>query len=193
MGSVFELYRDRAQEYSVAGKANELIFATRKGRGTTVSSINNDKAGLMQDNTLFSNADLCTEVSSGDTYYIVAKQSSTDATRCLLKKTNATIDIVRITRHFTASKVNDYDYEVPLYTAIPCFYEEISGRMMQYDAGLKATSTRRFLVPKLDFRLLDRIKINGNNACIDVINESSYPGLLSVQTSADTRPYKVIP
>lgn len=190
--SVFELYRDRAQEYSVPTKSNELIFTTRKGRGTTVSAINNDKTGLMQDDTLFSNADLCTEVVTGDTYYIVAKQSSTDATRCLLKKTNAVIDIVRVTKHFTASKVNDYDYEVPLHTSIPCFYEEISGRMMQYDAGLKATSTRRFLVPVMTFKLLDRIKINGNNAQIDVINESSYQGLLQVQTSVDLRNTKSI-
>lgn len=190
--SVFEMYRDRALEYSVPTKTNEPIFTTRKGRGTSVSSVNNDKTGLMQDNTLFTNGDLCTEVSTGDTYYIIAQQSSTDATRCLLKKTNAVIDIVRVTKHYTATKVNDYDYEVPLHTSIPCFYEEISGRMMQYDAGLKATSTRRFLVPVLNFKLLDRIKINGNNAQIDVINESSYPGLLQVQTSIDLRNTKPI-
>lgn len=189
--SVFELYRDRAEEYSVQGKANEPIFTTRRGRGTSASVVNNDRSALMPHDTKYVNGDLCTKVSDGTTYFIVAQQFSSDAVNCQLKKTNAVIDIVRIKKHFTG-KVNDYDYEVPLFTKVTAFYEEISGKMQQFDMGLKQTSTKKFLVPKLDFALIDRIKINGQNAQIDVINESSYPGLLSVQTSVDTRSTKVV-
>jgi hypothetical protein len=190
--SIFDFYIDRAEEYSVPGKANELMVTTRKGRGNTVAAINNDKSALMLDTTMFSNGDLCTEVNSGDTYFIVAKQSSSNAIRCQLRKTNATIDIVRITQHYTGSK-NDYDYETPLHTNVTAFYEDVSGKMQQFDASLVSKATRRFLVPKLDIKLMDRIKINGTNAQIEVINASSYPGLLSVQTSNDIRVTKVIP
>lgn len=190
--SIFDMYRDRAEEYSVPGKRNELLVTTRKGKGNTVSAINNDKSALMQDDTTYVNGDPCTNVNTGETYFIVAYQRSTESTRCQLRKTNATIDIVRITQHYTGTK-NDYDYEAPLYTNITVFFEDITGKMQQYDASLLSKATKRFLVPKLDIKLMDRIKINGINAQIEAINASSYPGLLSVQTSNDIRVTKVIP
>ena len=187
--SIFDMYRDRAEEYSVPGKANELLVTTRKGRGNTVSAINNDRSALMQDDTTYANGDPCTNVNTGDTYYIVAYQRSTDAKRCQLCKTNAIIDIVRVTPHYTGTK-KDYDYEVPLHSSITAFFEDITGKMQQYDASLLAKATRRFLIPQLDIELMDRIKVNGHNTQIEAINASSYPGLLSVQTSNDVRPIK---
>lgn len=189
--SIFDMYRDRAREFTVTNKANESMFLTRKGRGNTVSAINNDKSALMQDDTKLDNGDICIEVDNGDTYFVIAKQSSIDANRCQLRKTNCTIDIVEIKKHFTG-KVNDYDYEVPLHTSVTAFYEDVSARMQQYDMGLLSKSTRRFLVPVLDFKLTDRIKFNGEIMMVEGINATSYPGSLWVQCSPDTRKTKVV-
>jgi len=186
MPSVFGYYRDRAEEYLVPSKTNELIVATRNRRGSSVTAMNNDRAGLMQDNTLFSNGDLCTNVTSGDTYFITAQQSSTNATSCMLKKTNTTIDIVRVTKHYTGAN-QDYLYEVPLFSSVTAFYEDVSGKMQQYDSGLLSTSTRRFLTPLLNYKLLDRVKFNNEPMQIDGINTSSYPGLMWIQCRPDTR------
>jgi hypothetical protein len=181
--SVFDFYRDRAQEYSVQGKSNELMVATRKGKGATVSAVNNDKSALMQDNTAYTNGDLCTNLATNEKYFIVAKENSRDASRCQLKRVNCVIDIVEVKKHFDAKRLNDYDYEVPLHTNVSAFYEDISARMQQYDAGLLSKSTRRFLTPKLDFKLTDRIKFNGKAMMVEDINTSSFQGMLWVQCS----------
>jgi len=190
--STFDLYRDRSQEYSVTGKVNEYIATTRKGRGSSNSVVNNDRAGLIDGNTLFVNGDLCTNVSDGDKYFITAMQSSTDVVSCILKKTNATIDIVRVTKHYTGAN-QDYLYETSLYLAIPAFYEDTNTKMAMYDSGLLSTSTRRFLVPLSPLvKLLDRIKFNGEPMQIDGINTSTYQGMLWIQCSKDTRVTKVV-
>ena len=190
--SVFDMYRDRAEEYKVTGKPNELIFATRRGRSTAVSSVNNDKSAYLDANTTYTNGDLCTKVSNGDSYFITAMQRSQDAVNCQMKKTNCVIDIVSIKKHFT-NKANDYDYEVPIHDSITAFYEEISGKQQQFDMGIKASTTRRFIVPTMkDFAILDRIKMNGDNMMIEVINAAEVQGMLRIQTCPDMRKTKVV-
>lgn len=186
MPSVFGYYRDRAEEYSVPGKANELIVTTRKGKGRTVSAINNDLAGLMQDNTMYVNGDQCTNVNTGIAYFITAQQSSTSATNCLLKKINCSIDILRISKHYTGTTY-DYDIGTLLFSAVPSYYEDITGKMQQYDLGLKSTSTRRFMTTMLNLKLLDIIRFGTDNMQIDGINTTTYQGLLWIQCSPYTK------
>lgn len=178
------------QTVSIPSFPDEQWSITRVGRGKTSDSINNKFQALIPKATNIAIGNLVS--SDGKDYFVLTKEKSFVNTVCQLKKANATIDILRVTKHFTASKVNDYDYEVPLHTEVTVFYEEISGKMQQYDLGLSPKSTKKFLVPKIPITLLDRIRINGTNACVEVINESSYPGLLSIQTSVDNRPTKNI-
>lgn len=180
--SNFNFYLDRAEEYLIEGKSNELIFATRKGRTESVNAMNNHKMALLQDDTVITNGDLVTNVGSGVKYFVVGRQSSTDANGCQLQKVNATVDILRLQKHYTGSNY-DYDTGLLLHSALPSYYEDVTGKMQQYDLGLKSTSTRRFLLPTLEIKLLDIIRFNSEYMQIDGINSSSYPGLLWVQCS----------
>lgn len=176
---------------SITGFPDEQWSITRIGRGKTENSINYKFQALVPKNTKTVIGNIITSESKN--YFVTTLEKSFINTICQLKLSNATIDIVRVTKHFTATKVNDYDYEVLLHTAVTAYYEDVNGKMAQYDQGLLSTSTRRFLVPMLSVKLLDRIKHGNDNLRVDGINTSSFPGLLWIQCSNDTRPYKVIP
>jgi hypothetical protein len=177
------------QTVSIPDFPDEQWSITRVGRSKSTGSVNTRFEALVPKNTNVTNGAIVTI--GGEGYFVTTLERSFINTVCQLRKANATIDIVRITPHFTG-KVNDYDYEVPLFTDVTTFYEEITAKQQQYDMGLLAKTTRRFLVSMLNFATLDRIKLNGKLMQIDDISASKYPELYQVQTSNDTRPTKVI-
>jgi hypothetical protein len=183
--SVFNFYIDRAENYTVVGKSNELIFVTRKGRRESATAMNNDKLGLLSDNTAIVVGDIVT--TAGINYFVVSKQSSTESTSCQLRKANCVVSIVRIVKHYTNGTF-DYNIESPLFSDVPSAFWDITGKMQQYDLGLSATTTKKFLISKLDVKLLDRIKVGVELFTVDVIGTSEYEGLLSIQCSPDKRP-----
>lgn len=175
---------------SIPSFPDEQWSITRVGRGKSSNSINYQFQALIPKNSKVVIGNLVSV--TGEDYFVTTLEKSFVNTVCQLRKTNATIDIVRVTKHYTATKVNDYDYEAPLFTSVTAFYEDVNAKLAMYDAGLLSTSTRRFLVPLLSVKLLDRIKHNNENLRVDGINTSSYPGLLWIQCSVDTRATKVI-
>jgi len=186
--SVFAMYIDRAEEFYIEGKGNELIATTRKGRSVSVSSINNDKFGLLQDNSNISNGDLVTNIKTGIKYFVIGKQRSTDAVQVQLSKCNATVDIVRLAKQYINGNYTGHSIEQLLHSNVPAIYQDITGKMQQFDSGLLSTSTRRFILPGLsDVMLLDRIKLNSDNGQVDVINTSMYENLHYIQISSDKR------
>jgi len=173
---------------SIPNYPDERWSLTRVGRGKTSSSINIRHQALVPRNTNAMIGDIVT--SENISYFVTTMEKSFINTVCQLIKSNAIIDIVRVTKHIVG-KVIDGDYEAPLFTLVTAYYEDITGRMQQFDAGLKSTSTRRFLTPILGYELLDRIKFDDEPMRIDGISTSAYPGLLWIQCSPDIRVTKV--
>lgn len=178
------------QTVTIPGFSDEQWSITRVGRGKTQTSINNQFQALVSKNTNVTKGAVVT--SEGEGYFVITLEKSFVNTVCQLRKTNATIDIVRVTKHFTLNsqglQVQDYLYEVPVSLCVPAFYEDITGKMQQYDQGILATSTRRFLIPmNSNVKLQDRIKFNSENMVITAINSSLFPGLLQIQTMVDSR------
>ena len=175
---------------NIPSHPDEQWSITRVGRGKTSASINNQFQALVPKNTNATTGNIV--AIDGVAYFVLTLEKSFVNTICQLRRTNATISIVSIEKHFTPTKVNDYDYELPMHDNVTSFYEDINGRMALYDIGLKATATRRFIVPVLPMKLTDRVKFNGENMLVEVINSSAYPGLLQIQCSPDNRKTKAV-
>lgn len=186
--SVANYLTGRSVVGQVLGKDDETFVLSRVGRGSSQFQLNNVSKVLFQRDTAVVEGDVL--VISDEHYFVVAgRTSATGASMGQLYKSNATVDISRIQKHMTGI-VHDYDEAIPLYSNQVTMYEDINGKMQLYDAGLLATSTKRFLLPKLDIEKLDRITLNGEPMQIDVINTSKFPGFLSVQCSPDKRKVK---
>jgi hypothetical protein len=180
--SVFDFYIDRAETYEVQGKSPELIFVTRRGRTESSSVMNNDKQGLLQDDTTIVTGDLVTKGTLS--YFVQGRQSSTEANSCQLRKVNATLVIQRLAKHFT-SGVFDNTYMVTQALTVPSSYKEVTGTMKQWDQGLLGTTTIRFMTQVIDVKLTDRIVFNGTNYIVNFIDTAKYEGLYDIQCSPD--------
>jgi hypothetical protein len=185
--SVFYQFIDRAEEYSCDGKSNELIVTTRRGKTESATVMNNDKQGLLQDNTKFTNGDLVTNIKDSKKYFIIGLQKSTEANQCQLRWCNSSVNIVKLVSEYNAAGTKTGDIEQDVYNDKPTVQWDISGNMKVYDAGLLSTTVKKFLFPICDIQLLYRIKLNGKNYKIDAINDSKYPNMYEIQVSQDTR------
>lgn len=171
------------------GKPNEYVAISRTSKGESINSINTKFNFLMEPNTTRVYGDIL--AIDGQSYFIVTLTKSIVNTVAQTKRANSTIDIIRIKKHYTGSSY-DYDEGLLLYEQIVAYYEDVTGKQQQYDLGLKSTSTRRFLTPILDYKLLDIIRFNGEFMQVDDINTSSYPNLYWVQCSPYREEIKVI-
>ena len=178
------MFIDRAEEYTVVGKANELIFATRRGRSEAPTVMNNEKQGLLQDDTQLVAGDLVKNTKSGVSYFIQAKQQSTEATACQLRKINASIEIQHLSKHFNNGSI-DYYVVASKLKDVEASHIEITAKMQQYDLGLLSTTTVAFITQVVDVKLTDRIVFNGVNYIVNSVNTSKYEGLLYVQCAPD--------
>lgn len=174
---------------SITGKPDEQWSITRAGRGKTTVAINSQYQCLVPKSTKAVKGDIVTIDS--EKYFVTTLESSFVNTIIKLYKANAVIDIVRVTKHMIIVNnisTNDYSYEVPVSLVVPTYFEDITGKMQQYDQGILATSTRRFLMPlNALVKLQDRVKFNNEVMQITAINTSKFPNLYEIQTTTDTR------
>jgi len=184
--SVFNLYLDRAETFSVDDKSDELMIATRKATSSSTSAMNNDKMALMQDDTSYSNGDLVTNKSTGVQYFIVAKQSSSDANQCQLKRVNTTVDIVKLTPKFTNGAKSGSE-ETSVYSSQPAVQKVVSNTSKVFDSGLLPDTVRKFILPNLTIEEGYRIKCSGENYWVTAVDAVTYEGLLEVQVKSDNR------
>lgn len=168
--------RSQRKTAIIEGKADEPIVIYRSEKSMALVNYNFTRKGVVKRKSNIAPGDLVTV--DNIKYFCIG----TIPTQVKLRETNTTIDILRIQKHYTGSTY-DYDTGILLHEQIVAYYEDINGKMALYDLGIKSTSTRRFLMPILDFKLLDIIRFNGEHMQIDVINTSVYPGLLWVQCS----------
>lgn len=176
-----DFFTDRKQNCEVVGKSNEYLVFKRRGNSTTRFTENNIYEVLLQDNTSITNGDVIIN-ESGVYHFVVSRRDGYLSKIAQLQKTNTQVDIYRLKKHYTNGNY-DYDLGIPLELSVASYYEDITGKMQQYDPGLKSTSTRRFLLLIPDLKKLDIIKFNNEYMQVDDINTSSYPGLLWIQCS----------
>jgi hypothetical protein len=187
--SVFYNFLDRAQEHSCTGKSNELIVVTRRGKTTDTKVMNNVRTAMLKDNTVLTNGDLVKNLSTFEEFLVVGLQKSTSgAVQAQLHKVNCTVDIVRLTQVFSNGTPTGKYTETPLYTNIGASYVDVTAQMKLYDSGLLPTSTRKFILPKLEgIKILDRIKFGTEVCQVDDVNLTQNESLLTIQTSIDKR------
>ena len=174
---------------AIEGKSSEQWSLTRSSKSRTTSSVNSQYQALVPKNTVATKGDIITIDS--EKYFVTAIERSFVNTVAKLYKANCIISIAEIKKHFT-SGVNDYLYESPVATSIPAYFEEVTAKMQQWDQGLLATTTTRFLVSdNTAVKATYRIKNGTENAIVNGVNTSNFPGLLWVQCTIDTRVTKV--
>ena len=188
MSSVFYAFQERAQLYSCVGKENELMVVTRRGKTTSTTAMNNIRTALLKDDTKFSNGDIVTSLSnSNDKFFVVAKQSSTEATQAQLYRINTAITICKLTKGYVNGVFTGKYVEAVVSTDIPCYQRDVTTKMKEYDGGLLQDTSKKLLIPKNSVVLDDRIKIGTNNFRVTYINDSGFGGLFEVQVSVDLR------
>lgn len=182
---MYEMFLDRAKEVTINGTIEKWVI-NRLSNTNSRFSANYVSKGLPPNNTIANNGDIL--ISGTDTYFIVSLRKSVSGTnQCQLYQANTTVDIVRVVKQFIGGQFTGKYTEQSLFTNQPSMYQDVNGKMQQYDVGLLSTTTRKFLIPKCNIQLLDRIKFNGENMQIDIINTTEYENLLSIQCSPDKR------
>lgn len=169
----------------IEGKSNEQWSLTRASKSRTTSSVNSQYQALVPKDTVATKGDIATIDS--EKYFVTAIEKSFVNIVAKLYKANCTVSIAEIKKHFT-SGVNDYLYESPVVTSIPAYFEEVTAKMQQWDQGLLATTTTRFLVSDdIAVKATYRIKNGTENTMVNGVNTSNFPGLLWVQCTVDNR------
>lgn len=168
--------RSQWKTADIQGKSNEPIVIYRSEKSTALINYNFTRKGVVKRKSSIVSGDFVTVDTTS--YFCIGKIN----TQVKLREVNTVVDILRLQKHYTGNNY-DYDTGLLLHSTVPSYYEDVTGKMQQYDLGLKSTSTRRFLLPTLDIKLLDIIRFNSEHMQIDGINSSSYPGLLWVQCS----------
>lgn len=181
-----DFFQDRKQLAQVQNKSDEYIVLKRASRSTTRFAENNIYEALLQENTSIVNGDII-EVNN-NSYFVVARRDSVFAKSARLYKINCTVTIVRLVKEFINGNFTGKYIEQSLYTDIPSLYQDVNGKMQLLEPGLLSTTTRKFIIPKLtNVQLLDMIKFNNENMQIDVINQTEFDGLYTIQCQPDKR------
>ncbi len=169
---------------TISGKNSEYIVFTRIGKTTSVWANNYEYKGLLNDNTALEPGDL---VSVGTDKYLTKYVRDTYFSKqAQLALTNAVVNVVRPTKQFVGGSFTGYT-EVSVESSVPALQETITGKMQMLEPGLLSTTVKRFLMQDIGIVLLDRIKLGSENYQVDVFDNTSFPGLISVQCSVDKR------
>ena len=200
--SLYDYFRSRAMTCDVHNKSAEKIIIGQASRSEADWKFNNTVKCLFPPNTACVVGDMVT--ANGSNFFITAMYKSADSTiEGKMIRSNASIDIVRPTEQYNdAGSMIGYT-EVAIVTGEPTVYEAVTGKMQQFDAGLLSGTIAKFYLPFpgvyvdsfVSFttvygnvvQLLDRIKLNNVNYCIDAMNTASTPGMVLLQCSQDKR------
>lgn len=167
----------------IEGKGEEHIVLSRAARSNTVKSINVVSNAMLKDKTQIANGDLLT--CGKDRYLVAAIRRTHINTVCQAHKVNCDVEIVRIESKYEDEK-RVGDTEV-LVCKSPSIQSTVTAQMKMFDAGLGANVVKKFLLPIVGVKELDRIRFNGLNYQVDSIDNTGYEGLLYCQCSIDKR------
>lgn len=184
--SIFAMFGDRASRVRVNGKREENAVIMRRGKTINPQVIQYERMCALQDDTVFESGDLME--SDAERYYIVAKQvSQMGAVQAHLRVVNTEVEIVRLESVYDEMGNETGEREVMLFDAIPSVQYTVSAAMKLYDAGLLPETVKKYILPEIDIRLQDRIKVDGNCYEVTGVNNDKYSNILEVQCRLDTR------
>lgn len=189
MTCVLNFYGDRLENIDIAGKPEEKVLITRRGKSTDSRVINDEKKILAFSNSNLICGDLITRKTSKDnnSYFIIAKQATKECVECQGIRINAKATIFRLDKQY-----DDVEYvgstEEIILEDVPIYFKDVSANMKFYDAGLLKDTTKIIMVQdNIDIEELYRVKFNGANYQVDNIDVGRYENMLYIQLSEDTR------
>lgn len=189
MTCVLNFYGDRLENIDIAGKPEEKVLITRRGKSTDSRVINDEKKILAFSNSNLICGDLITRKTSKDnnSYFIIAKQATKECVECQGIRINAKATICRLDKQY-----DDVEYvgstEEIILEDVPIYFKDVSANMKFYDAGLLKDTTKIIMVQdNIDIEELYRVKFNGANYQVDNIDVGRYENMLYIQLSEDTR------
>lgn len=189
MTCVLNFYGDRLENIDIAGKPEEKVLITRRGKSTDSRVINDEKKILAFSNSNLICGDLITRKTSKDnnSYFIIAKQATKECVECQGIRINAKATICKLDKQY-----DDVEYvgstEEIILEDIPIYFKDVSANMKFYDAGLLKDTTKIIMVQdSIDIKELYRVKFNGANYQVDNIDVGRYENMLYIQLSEDTR------
>lgn len=189
MTCVLNFYGDRLENIDIAGKPEEKVLITRRGKSTDSRVINDEKKILAFSNSNLICGDLITRKTSKDnnSYFIIAKQATKECVECQGIRINAKATICRLDKQY-----DDVEYvgstEEIILEDVPIYFKDVSANMKFYDARLLKDTTKIIMVQdNIDIEELYRVKFNGANYQVDNIDVGRYENMLYIQLSEDTR------
>lgn len=181
---MINFFNNQVRNVMVQGKGVERMVFTRTGKTISIHKLNTQVMVLLQENSKVTEGDI---VVDGTAEYLVsALIPAFVSTQAKLFRVNAQIEIMRIVKSFTLDGVQKGLAELH-YTNMPTFQETVTAAMRQYDAGLLPSTVKKFIIPICDMQLGDRIKLDNDVYQVDVVDNSTYQGLLGIQCSIDKR------
>jgi len=180
---MINFFANQKRMVAIEGKGQEGMVFSRSGRSSSLFKMNNVYEALLDDNSQVTDGDIVTD--GEDKYFIVGIRQGFRAAQARLYKANATIDVIRIVKHFTNGTHDGFAES--LVVTLPAMQETVTANMKVYDAGLLPNTVKRIVIPICGVQLLDRIKIGSDKFQVDAIDDTTYSGLLSIQCSIDKR------
>lgn len=182
---MFSYFNMSKQPIKIQGKKGEYIVLTRQNNSSSSNfKFNYVFKGLLQEDSALENGDVFTD-SHGVKHMVVACRRTLVCYQCTVYRQNADIMIQRLVKEYAGNVVKGT--RVVDIGKMPTLHTTINGTMRLLDSGLLPTTTKQFIVPKCDIRLLDRILLDGVRYQVDMIDETKFAGVYAVQVSIDKR------
>lgn len=183
---MINFFNGQKKTVMVQNKGQEDIVITIIKRVADTIKSNHTFFALLSKDTKIANGDII--IDNNDKYFVVNVYNTYLSVQAKLYKANSVVQLARIVKHFT-NGVQD-GFTETIVAEVPSLQETITANMKQFDAGLLPSTVKRFLLPKVDVRLQDRIKLGSENYQVDSIDDTTYANLLYVQCSIDKRVVK---
>lgn len=188
ISNMFNAFR---KPISIQGKGDEKAVFTRVGRSNSSNFKSNFVyTALLKDNSKLENGDVftCNFHGRKRTFLTISVRTTDQSIQATVYECNCTVKVQRLSPKFDQYD-NQIGNEIQDVLAVPANYVTVNAAMRTFDAGLLKSTTKEFRMPKCDIKLLDRLvlDVDGSLYCVDVVDETKFAGLLSIQTSEDNR------
>lgn len=180
---MINFFANQKKQVMVKGKGLESVVLGKSGRGNSIFKVNHVFTAMLGDNSEIVDGDILLD--GEDNYFVVAVRIAPRASQAQLYKANGSIDVARIIKYFEGGTQKGFT-EDPV-VRIPTLHETITATIKQFDVGLLPNTVKRFLIADYGLQLLDRFKFGAEKYQVDAIDDSKFPGFLSIQCSIDKR------
>lgn len=184
---MYELFKDRTREVKIEGKPSERWVVNRLDSLNSAYKANYMYKALVPNNSRVECGDVATY--RGMDFFVISKARSVTGTQQIqIQKVNCYINLIRLKKEFINGTATGKYERIVLKENVPAVYKDITTKMKLYDVGLLQTTTRKFILPKVeDLKLLDTVEFEKEFCQVDMINETETEGCFTLQVQQDKR------